>query len=222
MKSSDTCTSPEASSQLCAQTDSRPTTAPPRLVAHTIRPGRAVHSRADYQHCPMVMPQPSAVNGPNPEHWYRPDRSPRLGALIDGNPVTVDRVWTSRTLNQSVQRNTRFEWGDCATGGRHMLGCREPDSRNRSVLSSFPSRTAPVDQPAIAFTPPVSGTITLRKPSTRSTASMPELRAPTRSFSGAFVISKRSPPARRPPKRRRRAESASESPPGAHDQADLG
>jgi hypothetical protein len=25
-----------------------------------------------YQLCPMVMPQPSAVNGPNPEEWCRP------------------------------------------------------------------------------------------------------------------------------------------------------
>jgi hypothetical protein len=41
----------------------------------------------------MVIPQPTAVNAPNPEDWCRPDRSARFGALIDGKPVAVDRVW---------------------------------------------------------------------------------------------------------------------------------
>src|SRR5262249_939655 len=44
------------------------------------------------QHCMIVLPQPSAVNGPNPQDSCRHlDGSPRLDALIDGTPAAVDR-----------------------------------------------------------------------------------------------------------------------------------
>src|SRR5438132_962595 len=48
--------------------------------------------------CPMVIPQPTTVDGPNPDEWCRPlEDSPRRGALIDGKPVAIDRVRTTRS-----------------------------------------------------------------------------------------------------------------------------
>jgi len=52
-----------------------------------------------YQVCPMVIPQPTAVDGPHPDDWCRPvDRSRGYGAQIDGKRVDVDRVWFTRSL----------------------------------------------------------------------------------------------------------------------------
>ena len=57
-------------------------TAPtPRVLRRAIAPRRALGSTSIYQHCPMVMPQPSPLNGPNSEEWCRAlDCSPRFGA----------------------------------------------------------------------------------------------------------------------------------------------
>ena len=52
-----------------------------------------------YQLCPMVIPQPTTVNGPNPDDWCRPlNRSPRFAALIDGKAATVDARRGPRAL----------------------------------------------------------------------------------------------------------------------------
>ena len=65
-----------------------------------------------YQLCPMVMPQPTAVDGPHPDEWCRPlDRSPRVAALIDGKPVAVDRVWTARSLRPVSPAEYAFRVG---------------------------------------------------------------------------------------------------------------
>jgi hypothetical protein len=65
-----------------------------------------------YQLCPMVIPQPTAVDGPNPEEWCRPlDRSPRFRALINGKPVAVDRIWTARSLRPVSPAEYAFRIG---------------------------------------------------------------------------------------------------------------
>ena len=65
-----------------------------------------------YQLCPMVMPQPTALGGPDPEEWCRPlDRSPRCGALIDGKGVPIDAVWTARSLRPVTPEEYAFRIG---------------------------------------------------------------------------------------------------------------
>src|SRR5438309_527757 len=57
----------------------------PRPRFYVLRWGRgaALVPALSYQPCPMVMPQPTARNAPNPGDWWRPlDRSPRFDALI--------------------------------------------------------------------------------------------------------------------------------------------
>jgi hypothetical protein len=65
-----------------------------------------------YRLCPMVIPQPTTVDGPNPDEWCRPlDRSPRRGALIDGKRVAIDRVWTTRSLRPVSPEEYAFRMG---------------------------------------------------------------------------------------------------------------
>src|SRR5207302_6454131 len=71
----------------------------PGFYVMRLRRGAPLVPALIYQLCPMVIPQPTMVDGPNPGEWCRPlDRSPRYGALIDGNRVAIDRVWTTRSL----------------------------------------------------------------------------------------------------------------------------
>jgi hypothetical protein len=65
-----------------------------------------------YRICPMVLPQPSAVGGPDPADWCRPlRRSPRYGALIDGRRVAIERVWTARSLRPVSPDEYTFRTG---------------------------------------------------------------------------------------------------------------
>jgi hypothetical protein len=65
-----------------------------------------------YQLCPMVIPQPTTVDGPNPYEWCRPlDRSPRYGAQIDGKRVPVERVWTASSLRRIGAEEYAFRMG---------------------------------------------------------------------------------------------------------------
>jgi hypothetical protein len=65
-----------------------------------------------YQLCPLVMPQPTTVDGPNPDEWCRPlDRSPRFAALIDGKPIAIDRIWTARSLRPVSPAEYAFRIG---------------------------------------------------------------------------------------------------------------
>jgi len=71
----------------------------PDFYVMRLRRGAPLVPALIYQLCPMVVPQPTAVDGPHPDDWCRPlDRSPCYGALIDGERVAVDRVWTARSL----------------------------------------------------------------------------------------------------------------------------
>jgi hypothetical protein len=74
--------------------------------------GRPLVPAIIYQPCPMVVPQPQLVDGPDPEDWCRPlDRSPLLRARIDGREVAVDRVWTSRSLRPVSAAEYAFRVG---------------------------------------------------------------------------------------------------------------
>jgi hypothetical protein len=84
----------------------------PGFYIMRLRRGAPLVPALIYQLCSMVIPQPTAVNGPNPDEWCRPlDRSPRLAALIDGRPVPVDRVWTARSLRPVSPAEYAFRVG---------------------------------------------------------------------------------------------------------------
>jgi hypothetical protein len=71
----------------------------PGFYVMRLRRGAPLVSALIYQLCPMVLPQPTAVDGPHPMEWCRPvGGSPRYGALIDGKSAPIDRVWTARSL----------------------------------------------------------------------------------------------------------------------------
>jgi hypothetical protein len=77
-----------------------------------LRRGAPLVTALIYQLCPMVIPQPTTVDGPNPVEWCRPlDRSPCLRALIDGKPVPIDRVWTARSLRPVSHAEYAFRIG---------------------------------------------------------------------------------------------------------------
>jgi hypothetical protein len=64
------------------------------------------------QLCPMVVPQPTAVDGPHPDDWCRPlDRSPRYRALINDKWAAVDQVWTARSLRPVSPAEYAFRVG---------------------------------------------------------------------------------------------------------------
>jgi hypothetical protein len=84
----------------------------PGFFVMRLRRGAPLAAALIYQLCPMVIPQPTTVDGPNPDEWCRPlDRSPRYAALIDGKPAAVDRVWTARSLRSVCPAEYAFRIG---------------------------------------------------------------------------------------------------------------
>jgi hypothetical protein len=84
----------------------------PGFYVMRLRRGAPLVAALLYQACPMVLPQPSAVDGPHPDEWCRPrDRSPRYGALIDSKPVPIERVWTARSLRPVSSEEYAFRIG---------------------------------------------------------------------------------------------------------------
>lgn len=60
----------------------------------------------------MVLPAPDTANGPNPSDWCRPFmRAPRYGALINGEPASVERVWANRSLRRVTHAEYAFRIG---------------------------------------------------------------------------------------------------------------
>jgi hypothetical protein len=92
-----------------------------------------------YRRCPMVIPQPTAVDGPHPDDWCRPlDRSPCLQAMIDGEPVPVDRIWTARSLKPISPEEYAFRIGPLRRWARAYPRCPKPGRTNRSISPPFP------------------------------------------------------------------------------------
>ena len=84
----------------------------PGFYVIRLKRGAPLVSALIYQLCPMVVPQPTTVDGPHPDEWCPPlDRSPRFRALIDGRPVAVDRVWTARSLRPVSHEEYAFRIG---------------------------------------------------------------------------------------------------------------
>ena len=84
----------------------------PGFYVVRLRRGAPLVSALIFQLCPMVIPQPTAANGPNPADWCRPlDRAPRYAALIDGKPAPVERVCMARSLRPVSPEEYAFRVG---------------------------------------------------------------------------------------------------------------
>jgi hypothetical protein len=104
----------------------------PGILVMRLRRGAPLVPASIYQLCPMVIPQPIAVSGPNPEDWCRPlDRSPRLGALIHGKPPRSTGCGHRDPCGRLAPRNTRSAWAPCAAGRGPIPGCQNPSPRRR-------------------------------------------------------------------------------------------
>ena len=104
-----------------------------------LRRGTPVVPALIYQVCPMVIPQPGVVGGSNPENWCRPlDRSPRFGALIDGQSVPVDQVWTSRSLRRVSLEEYAFRMGPLRRWARANPQWPEARLRRQVDLAALP------------------------------------------------------------------------------------
>jgi hypothetical protein len=92
-----------------------------------------------YQLCPMVIPQPTAVHGPDPLEWCRPlDGCPRFGALIDGKPASIDRVWTARSLRPVSPEEYAFRLGPLRRWARAHPGMPEARPEKPVDLAAVP------------------------------------------------------------------------------------
>jgi hypothetical protein len=112
----------------------------PGFYVMRLRRGAPLVSALIYQLCPMVVPQPTAVDGPHPDDWCRPlDRSPRYGALIDGERVAVDRVWTARSLRPVSPAEYAFRIGPLRRWARAYPVMPEARPERPVDLTALPS-----------------------------------------------------------------------------------
>jgi hypothetical protein len=84
----------------------------PGFYVMRLRRGAPLVPALIYQLCPMVIPHPTVLQGPDPDDWCRAlDRSPLYGALIDGKAVPIDRAWTARSLRPVSPEEYAFRIG---------------------------------------------------------------------------------------------------------------
>jgi len=111
----------------------------PGFYVMRLRSGAPLVAAIIYQLCPMVIPQPMTIAGPDPDDWCRPlDRSPRYEARVDGKRVDIDRVWTARSLRPVSRVEFEFRNGPLRQWAR--LNPSAPEARpHRPVdLSAIP------------------------------------------------------------------------------------
>jgi hypothetical protein len=79
-----------------------------------------------HQLCPMVVPQPTVIRGPDPNDWCRPVVcSPRFGALVDGKPSPIERVWMACSLRPISPEEYAFRIGPLRRWARVHPGMPE-------------------------------------------------------------------------------------------------
>ena len=92
-----------------------------------------------YRLCPMVIPEPTNVTGPDPSEWCRPlDRSPRYEARLDGKRVAIDRVWTARSLRRVSRDEFEFRIGPLRRWARQYPGAPEATPQRPVNLNAIP------------------------------------------------------------------------------------
>jgi hypothetical protein len=88
----------------------------------------------------MVVPQPTSLAGPDPEDWCRPlERGPRYGALIDGRPSPIERVWMARALRPISGAEYAFRMGPLRRWARAHPGMPEASPDKPVDLVRLPS-----------------------------------------------------------------------------------
>jgi hypothetical protein len=113
----------------------------PRPGFYVVRLGRGTPLVAAliYQLCPMVVPEPTLVDGPHPDEWCRPrDRSPAYRAQIDGKPATVERLWTARSLRPVSRDEYRFRIGTLRSWARRHPLMPEARPTRRVDFTALP------------------------------------------------------------------------------------
>src|SRR5437762_988629 len=112
----------------------------PGFYVMRLRRGAPLVPALIYQLCPMAVPQPSAVDGPDPEEWCRPfDGAPHYGALIDGKPAFLDRVWMARSLRPVSRAEYAFRLGPLRQWAHANPGTPEARPEEPVDLSVLPS-----------------------------------------------------------------------------------
>ena len=93
-----------------------------------------------YQLCPMVVPQPTALQGPHPDDWCRPlVGRPRYAALIDGQPSPIERVWLAHSLRPVSPEEYAFRLGPLRRWARAHPGMPEARPDTPVDLAALPS-----------------------------------------------------------------------------------
>jgi len=111
----------------------------PGFYVMRLRSGAPLVSAVIYQLCPMVIPQPLSVAGPHPDDWCRPlDRSPRFEARLDGKPVDIDRVWTTRSLRRVSHTEFDFRSGPLQRWARENPSAPEARPHRPVDLGAMP------------------------------------------------------------------------------------
>jgi hypothetical protein len=111
----------------------------PGFYVMRLRSGAPLVAAVIYRLCPMVIPQPTNVTGPDPSEWCRPlDRSPRYEARIDGKRVAIDRVWTARSLRRVSRAEFEFRSGPLRHRARHNPRAPEATPQRPVDLDAIP------------------------------------------------------------------------------------
>jgi hypothetical protein len=111
----------------------------PGFYVMRLRRGAPLTPALIYQRCPMVVPEPTLVDGPHPDEWCRPlDRSPCYRAQIDGKPAAVERLWLARSLRPISPAEYRFRLGTLRHWAQRHPVWPEAHPRRRIDLARLP------------------------------------------------------------------------------------
>jgi hypothetical protein len=92
-----------------------------------------------YRLCPMVVPQPTTLDGPHPDDWCRPlDRSRCYSAQIDGKRADVERIWFARSLRPISRDEFEFRSGPLRRWARQNPNAPEARPEKPVDLSTIP------------------------------------------------------------------------------------
>lgn len=111
----------------------------PGFYVMRLRSGAPLVPAIIYQLCPMVIPQPTTIAGPHPDEWCRPlDRPRRYEARFDGKRVSIDRVWTARSLRPVSREEFEFRGGPLRRWARQNPGAPEAMPHRQVDLDAIP------------------------------------------------------------------------------------
>jgi hypothetical protein len=111
----------------------------PGFYVLRFRRGAPLVAALIYQFCPMVVPQPTALDGPHPDDWCRPlDRSRCYGAQIDGKRADLERIWFIRSLRPISRDEFEFRSGPLRRWARQNPSAPEARPHRQVDLDAIP------------------------------------------------------------------------------------